>query len=220
MARKNLAPLGGMSLVRRALLTASACDALDSVLLSSEDEAILSEAQDVPRAVALRRPAELATDRSTAAEVAAHALAEVESSGEGPFDAVAVIQCTSPFTLPDDIAGTLELLQVSGATSAVTVTPVGHHLHPWKLKRKEGDRLMPLFEDDRGLPHHSLPEAWIRNGSVYAALRTAVESGQLITSHAVGYVMPRERSVDINDELDLAFAQFLLESGRSTDKTP
>jgi CMP-N-acetylneuraminic acid synthetase len=63
---------------------------------------------------------------------------------------------------------------------------------------------------------HELPEIYVRNCSVYATRRESIERGQVIGEDCRGYVMPRERSLDINDEVDLEFAEFLLarKSGR------
>jgi CMP-N,N'-diacetyllegionaminic acid synthase len=127
-----------------------------------------------------------------------------------PFDAVAIVQCTSPFTAPEDIAGAIALLERTGAESVVTVARTDAAHHPLKLKRLEGDRLLPYLEDDHLTPSHELEPLWARNGSVYAFRRDAVERG-LEADDVRGYEMPQERSFDIDTEEDLAFAEFLFE---------
>jgi CMP-N,N'-diacetyllegionaminic acid synthase len=57
---------------------------------------------------------------------------------------------------------------------------------------------------------HQLPPVFVRNGCVYATRRASIEGGQVIGDDCRGFVMPRERSVDINDESDLLYAQFLV----------
>lgn len=208
--RKNLAVLGGKTLVRRALETALAAGCFDTVALSSDDDEILAEAEGLD-AVALRRPAELATDSARAAEFALHALHGLDDPAR-PFDALAIVQCTSPFTAPKDIAGAVALLERTGAESVVTVARVEAAHHPLKLKRLEGDRLLPYLEDDRLTPSHELPPLWVRNGSVYAFRRDVVERG-LEAEDVRGYEMPPGRSFDIDTERDVAFAEFLLERG-------
>jgi CMP-N-acetylneuraminic acid synthetase len=203
---KNLRVVGGVTLTRRALTTAAACAALDTVVLSTDDPRIAAEADGVERVTTLMRPPELATDDASAVDVVAHVL---DVLGE-PFDAVAVVQATSPLTEPADIAATLALLERTGARSAATVVRLDHAVQPQKLKRLEGDRLIPFLEPERAFAHGDLPELWVRNGSVYAAWVSTVRDGALITDDQVGLPMPRERSIDINDELDLAFAEFLL----------
>jgi CMP-N-acetylneuraminic acid synthetase len=212
---KNLARLEGRTLVRRALDTALASGALDRIVLSSDDEQILAEAHDLTEVVALHRPAELATDRALAYDVAVHALAEIEARGEGPFAILVILQATTPFTAPQDVRGTVELLRRTGAPSAVTVKRIDDLVHPLKLKRMEGDRLIPFIADDALTPSHDLPELWTRNGAVYASRRSVIDAGILVDPGARGYPMPEERSLDINTPLDLAFAEFLVSRGRT-----
>jgi CMP-N,N'-diacetyllegionaminic acid synthase len=204
--RKNLARLGGRTLVRRALETALESEALDVVALSSEDDEILAEADGLD-VVALRRPAELATDTARAAELALHALRALDDSA-APFEAVVIVQCTSPFTAPEDVAGAVGLLERTGAESVVTVSRVEAAHHPAKLKVLDGDRLRPFLEDDRLTPSHELPPLWVRNGSVYVFRRDVVERG-LEADDVRGYEMPAERSFDIDTARDLAIAEFL-----------
>ena len=79
-----------------------------------------------------------------------------------------------------------------------------------KLKVFEGDRLLPFLEDERGrMAAHELPRLFARNGSVYATRRAVLDAGRILGDDCRGHVMPRERSVDVNDELDWAFAEFL-----------
>ena len=187
------------------------CPDLSVVALSTNDPEIASEGRAVDGVVVIERPPELATPTATVHGAVVHALAKLAAPGVPPFDVVALIQCTSPFTEPQDISETLRLLERTGAGSAATVVRLEHGLQPQKLKRLEGDVLVPYLEEERGFRHLDLPELWIRNGSVYAAPRRTIEAGLLITPDQVGLPMPRERSLDVNEELDLEFARFLAE---------
>jgi CMP-N,N'-diacetyllegionaminic acid synthase len=206
--RKNIARLGGTTLVRRALETSLAAGCFELLALSSDDDEILAEAQGLD-VVALRRPPELATSTARAADVVLHALAQLERP-ESPFDAVAIVQCTSPFTAPEDIAATVELLERTGAGSAVSVVRLDAALHPAKLKRLDGDRLLPYVVADGLTPSQELPPLWVRNGSVYVFRRDVAGAG-LEADDVRGYEMPAERSFDIDTPRDLALAELLLE---------
>jgi CMP-N,N'-diacetyllegionaminic acid synthase len=202
---KNLAVVGGRTLVRRALDTALASRVLHPVVLSSDDPAILAEADGLDGVLALERPAALATDTARSLDVVLHALGALAE----PVDAVAIVQCTSPFTAPEDIAGAVGLLEASGAGSVVTVSRVEGVVHPHKLKRLDGDRLVSWLTDDAMAPSHELPELWARNGCAYVTRKEALERGEIVASDVRGYPMPEERSLDVDTPLDLAFAQFL-----------
>jgi CMP-N-acetylneuraminic acid synthetase len=210
--RKNLERLGDRTLVRRALETALAAACFDTVALSSEDEEILAEAAELDVTI-VERPEELATDTARAYDVVLHALGELE--GGGRFDAVAVVQATSPFTAPEDLAGAVRLLEDTGAESVVSVARLEAALHPAKLKVLAPDaRLLPYAEDDALTPSHELPPLWTRNGSIYLSRRDVLDRGLLVSDRDVrGYEMPPERSYDVDTPRDLAFARFLVEGG-------
>ena len=126
LPRKNLATLEGRSLVRRALETALAAG-FDCVALSSDSDEILAEAEGL-QVACVRRPVVLASSTARTFDVVIHALAELER--EERFDVVAVVQATSPFTAPEDLAGARELLERSGAASVVSVARLEAGLPP------------------------------------------------------------------------------------------
>lgn len=210
--RKNVRLLGGKPLVAWSIEAAMAARNLSHVLVSSDDDEVLKIAAEYGSDVPLRRPPELATDTSLAIEFVMHALRSLEKQGKPAFDAVAIIQPSSPLTTSADIDGVLDLLAQSGAQSAVSVMEVDHALHPLKLKVMQEDRLLPFLEEERGrMAAHELPKLFVRNCSVYSSLCTVHEAGKILSDDCRGYVMPRERSIDINDELDWEFVNFLFE---------
>ncbi len=205
---KNLALLGGKTLLERSLDAATAARSLAAVALSSDDPAALAIARErYPQVAVVERPAELATDESPAIDYVRHALAQLP----GAYDAVAIVQPSSPLTAPGDIDATVALCDATGAGSAVTVMRLDHAIHPLKLKRLDGDRLLPYLEAEAGrMMSHELPPLYVRNGAVYVTRRATLDAGRILDDDCRAVVMPRERSVDINDPLDLAFAEFLL----------
>lgn len=215
LPHKNVRSLGGKPLVAWCIEAARAATKLDRLVVSSDDEEVLRIAKSYDVSLALRRPGELAADESPAIDYVRHALQVLEATGHGPFAAVAILQPSSPFTLAGDIDATIELLQRTGADTAVSVMQVEHATHPIKLKTMQGDRLLPYLEEEQGrMSAAELPAVFVRNCSVYATRRHVVDAGQIIGADCRGYVMPRERSLDINDGMDLAFAEFLVSRER------
>jgi len=208
---KNLRVLGEKQLVVRSIEACLGARSLSKIVVSSDDDAVLALASAFP-VVALRRPAELSTDAAPAIDYVRHALEALEAGGER-FDAVAIIQPSSPFTEPADIDAAVALLEgAPQADSAVTVMELDHAVHPVKMKTLDGTRLLPLLEEERGrMAAHELPKVYVRNCSVYVTRRTAIDRGEIIGNDSRGHLMPRARSVDINDELDWEFAKFLFD---------
>src|SRR5580704_8559645 len=106
---KNLRTVAGRTLLDRALAAATSARTLSCICVSSDDPRVLTFALGVAGVVAIERPAALAQDRSLAVEYALHALESFALKGT-VFDAVAIIQPSSPFTLPCDIDETLKIL--------------------------------------------------------------------------------------------------------------
>jgi len=202
--------LGGKTLVRRALETALAAGCFARVAMSSDDDEILAEADGLD-VVTLRRPPELATAEARMYNVVLHALSQLDPSRRH-FDALGVMQCTSPFTAPADLCGAVALLEQSGADSVVTVSRIDSAIHPLKLKVLDGNRLRPYLEEDHLVPSNELPPLWVRNGSLYLSRLRVLDGGELVGGDLRAYEMPTERSCDINSPRDLAFAEFLLQS--------
>lgn len=206
---KNLAEVGGRTLVRTALETCTAAGRLAAVALSSDDERILREGAEVDGVISVRRPPELATPTATSHSAVMHALGEIERTTRRRFDAVALVQCSSPFTLPADVDATIEVLERNDAGSAFSVTQLEHAYHPEKVRVLDGERLVPYEDALEPRAAHQVDDLWINNGSVYVTRREILEAGSLASPDLCGYVMPPERSLDINAPRDLEFARFL-----------
>ena len=208
---KNKRDFAGKPLFMWALSAARDARMIDRLVVSSDDEQILNEAAGIDPELALERPASLAGDESPAIDYVRHALSVLEAEGDR-YDVVVIVQPTSPLVLPEDVDGTIELLQRSGSDSAVSIQRVDQMVHPFKLRQLQGDRLVPFLVNEEGrMAAHEIPDVYVRNGAVYASRRDVIEAGDVIGADCRGYEMPRERSVDINDEVDFRFAEFLLE---------
>jgi CMP-N,N'-diacetyllegionaminic acid synthase len=210
LPQKNLRLLVGKPLVAWAIEAARQARGIDRLMVSSDDDKVLGLAAAYDSRLPLRRPAELCNDTSLAIDYVEHAIRMLEASEKLRVEAVAIIQPSSPLTVASDIDNAIELLEASGADTVVSVIEVAHDLHPAKFKTMQGNRLLPYFEHESGrMAAHELPRVFVRNCSVYVTRRNVIDERNIIGDDCRGYVMPRERSIDINDEMDLAFAEFL-----------
>ncbi len=204
---KNKKSLLGKELIRYSIESALESEETDIVLVSTDDDDILKIASTYPKVISLKRPAEISDDFAPAITYVHHALNELDEE----FDYVAIVQPTSPFTNGADIDATIRLLYDSSADSSVSVMKLDHAIHPVKLKTKKGDELLPYLEDENGrMAAHELTELFVRNGSVYVSKLATIKSGTIIGNVCLGYEMPRERSIDINDPIDFEFAEFMI----------
>ena len=197
-------------MVRLAIEAAMDSKLLTRIVVNSDSHDVLEIAKEYSHVLAITRPEELSSDTSPAIDYVHHTLGVLNGMGEPAFDATVIIQASSPFTTGKDIDNTIRLLEESGCSSAVSVMKLDHAVQPAKLKIMKGNRLIPYLEEEGGrMAAHELPELYVRNCAVYATKMESIEQGKIITDDSAGYLMPRERSVDINDGFDLAFAEFL-----------
>ncbi|MFE9096187.1 cytidylyltransferase domain-containing protein [Streptomyces sp. NPDC007264] len=119
---KNLAPVGGVPLVARAVRECRAARHVTDVVVSTDDAAIAAAAREAGAEVVLR-PAAIAGDTATSEDAVLHAMDAHEALHGSPVDVVLLVQCTSPFLAREDIDGVAAAVVESGADTALTVAP-------------------------------------------------------------------------------------------------
>lgn len=119
---KNLAPVGGVPLVTRAVRECRATRLVTDVVVSTDDHAIAAAAREAGAEVVLR-PVAIAGDTATSEAAVLHALDAHEALHGSPVDAVLLVQCTSPFLVRDDVDKVAAAVVEQGADTAVTVAP-------------------------------------------------------------------------------------------------
>ena len=204
--RKNLAMVGGASLVARAIRQAAGSALLTRTIVSTEDEEVAKAARQAGGEVPFLRPDHLARDETPTLPVLLHALEAVEAEDGRTYSHVVILQPTSPLRASSDIDAAIEKAVTTGADSVVTVCRAPH---PAKIKRIENDRLVPYAVDEKeGTRRQDLGEpAWRRNGAVYVIRREVLLADRLFGDDVRPVVMPEERSIEIDEAFDLKLAQ-------------
>lgn len=209
--RKNVADVAGKPLIAWTLEAARRAPSLTRVVVSTEDEEIAALCRRLGADVPFLRPAELAQDRTPTLPVVQHALAQAEAQDGRRYEAVVLLQPTTPLREAADIEQGVALLKATGAESVVSVVDVGGY-HPLRMKRFEGERLVNYVEQDgeNMRPRQELPPVYIRNGAVYVTRRPVIDGGALVGADCRGFIMPSDRSVNIDAPNDLIVADQLL----------
>jgi CMP-N,N'-diacetyllegionaminic acid synthase len=193
---KNLQPIGGVPLVGWTVRAALAAKSIEAVYVSTESKQIAQAAAEYGAQV-IMRPAELAADDTPTMPVVRHALGTLPAEPE----MVAILQCTSPLTTGQDIDWAIERL--TAELDAVISVEADHGF------LVSGDGAL-LSYPSWGTKRRQDREARYRlNGAVYV-VRTPVRDEFPPPGKLGLYVMPRERSIDIDDPLDLHLAEALL----------
>lgn len=210
--RKNIRPLLGKPLLQYTAEAARAAHRLTRIILSTEDEEVAAVGRNCGLEVPFRRSPELARDDTPMLPVVQDALRWFEDRGER-FDAVCLLQPTSPLRRPEYIDACIDLLEERGADAVVTVLPVPPEYNPHWVFTRDDAGFVHLFTGD-AIPinrRQDLPLAFHREGSVYVSRRDVVmEKNTLYGARIAGYEMEAGRSVNIDGPEDWERAERLL----------
>lgn len=210
---KNIVPLCGRPLIAYTCDAARECQRLYRTIISTDDAAIAAVAGAHGVSAPFLRPAELAGDEALMRDVIRHAVSAVEAA-DGPIDAIALLQPTSPLRTARHIDAAIDLFSRTGASAVVTVTAVPHQFNPASLMRMDGDRLTPDQPATPLLRQHK-PVLFARNGPAVLVLRRdAVDADSFYGGDVRGLEMSLADSVDIDTPDDLALAEFWLNRRR------
>jgi N-acylneuraminate cytidylyltransferase len=203
---KNLRALGGKPLIQWSIEAAQRSRFVTRVVVSSDDPTILTAARAAGAETPFVRPAELAQDDTSSIDVVFHALDQLP-----PFDWVVLLQPTSPLRTSEDIDQALARCFAANAPACVSVTETPA-LPWWMFRLDAAGRLVSLLDEgQRPQRRQDAPMLYSLNGALYVAqVEWLRQSRRFLTDETLAYVMPPERSVDIDTALDFRLAECLL----------
>ncbi|MET8611410.1 MULTISPECIES: N-acylneuraminate cytidylyltransferase [Streptomyces] len=163
---KNLAPVGGVPLVARAVRECRATRLVTDVVVSTDDQAIAAAARAAGAEVVLR-PAAIAGDTATSEAAVLHAMDAHEALHGAVVDTVLLVQCTSPFLVREDIDGVAGAVVEDGADTAVTVAPF--HGFVWRDDETGTGGGAGVNHDKSYRPRRQdRPQDFLETGAAYA----------------------------------------------------
>ena len=206
---KNIIDIGGSPLIKYTIDAALNSKALTHCVVSTDSETISEIAKSYGALVPFRRPEELSNDTALSLPVIQHAVYFMEEQYAQLYDAVVMLQPTTPLRTSEDIDAALNLLFTKCADSVISVVDVEGY-HPLRMKRVVDGHLINYIdqgqEDMR--PRQDLPPVYIRNGAIYAIMRDILmDKDSFVGQDSRAYIMPPERSVNIDTNRDLLLAQ-------------
>ena len=209
---KNTRVIAGKPLFVHSLEQARASGLFDTVAVSSDDANLLSLAREHGADVLVERPAELATDTAGKLPAIQHCVFEAERRLGKTYGVMVDIDATSPLREPNDIVAAVELLRSTGAGNVITAAP--SRRSPYFNMVEEtpdgGVRLCKPLET-AVLRRQDAPRVYDMNASIYVWRSDVFREGASIFRPDTRlYVMPEERSVDIDTETDWLVVEMLM----------
>jgi CMP-N-acetylneuraminic acid synthetase len=223
--RKNVREFGGMPLVAHMFKKAKACQLIDRVICSTDDDEIAQIALDCGVEAPCRRPDELAGDRAPLVLVTQHAMQTMDAQGYRA-DIVAQLAPTCPFITVESITRSVELAMMDDCECAVSLKRIEHE-HPYRARRLMEDGSFVNFIQDINVEakrYHSrqdLPELYCTSGGIYTRKRHLLDKFDgtdfAMGEMRKGILMDEIEAVNIDRMIDFYFAQFLISEGFASE---
>lgn len=206
---KNIRKLDGKPLMNYSIEAAQKSGIFDVIHVSTDSEIYAHIARDCGADVPFLRAESVALDNSSTWDAVRYVLDKYREIGKA-FDIVVVLQPTSPLRDENDIVNAWGYFQSKKANMVSSVCLAGHS--PLLYNILPEDMSMENFEDEKlaYLPRQSLPIYYRENGAIYIVRTECLfKKDNLYKNKCYAYVMERSHSIDIDDEMDFAIAEFL-----------
>lgn len=207
--KKNLILLNGVPLIKYSIDAARASSKLTQIFLSTDEQEIFDYAtKELNLEIPYLRPQEIAGDRSPVIDALKNVM---EFYQYDRFDAVVLLQPTSPFRTGQDIDLAIDLFEKEDADTVTSVCAAKDHpYYFWTLKGKE---LKPFFSlKHQAIIRQNLPPALIENGAIYIIKSSLIKKGKIYGQKIIPYLMDSEKSIDIDNYSDLKYAEFMIKN--------
>ena len=206
---KNICNLAGKPLISYCI-TAALNSVVDEVWVSTDDEEIESVSKEYGAKV-LKRPCDLAEDDTNSEEVLLHFTECVPN-----YETLVFLQCTSPLTCSEDIDGAIDVLRYNPYDSVLSVCEdAGGWLcggYTWEYSSK-GSSMGAMRTNTYHHQRQSAPTSYRENGAIYVTTQSGLTSAKSRVSGNIGlYVMPRQRSFEIDDPEDLEELDYVIKN--------
>lgn len=209
LKQKNMQLLGNKPLLQWAIDSAKLAGIKADIVVSTEDQNIAIYAKSV-EVEALVRPGKLAVDPAGVVDVALHALDELSTNGRN-YETIIILLPTCPFRSAEDIQLAYQLFKDKDASFLMSVSAYSHTPFAAMGLDESGD-LNPYFPEYVGRKSQQMPKAYRANGAIHVLDVSAFRRERSYYAQPLlGYLMPPERSIDIDTMEDLKYAEFLLD---------
>jgi CMP-N,N'-diacetyllegionaminic acid synthase len=207
---KNIKIVGGKPLIGYTIATALASHLFENIIVSSDDEAILNYAAS-QKITTHQRSAALATDESPVVLTVLEVLHFAENLFEKKYDAVMLLQPTSPLREPWHLKDAVDLLAQHPESMSVISVTKSADLHPARMYNIEDGHLFSLQPEYEQANRQQLPAVYLRNGSVYLVRRDALLKDLQIMIHpSLAYIMDSKYHLNIDEPRDMLLAEVIL----------
>ncbi len=211
---KNIKKILGKPLIAYTIEEVLKSKYIDDYIISTDSKEIAKVSVKYGAKVPFYRPKKISTDKSAPQDALYHGLIKYEKITKLKFDYILEIMCTNPLKNVIDIDKCIEKLHKTKSDTVISVQRLFDH-HPIRIKKIEKDLIKDFIlpENERTRRQDLKPKAYIRNGSIYAISRpTLLEYKSKIGKVSRPYIMPEERSINIDEKIDFIVAENIIKN--------
>jgi CMP-N-acetylneuraminic acid synthetase len=204
---KNILPFAGKPLIVWSINAAKGSKYIDRIIVSTDDKKIADIAKKNDCNVPSLRPEELATNDASTNDIVIHILNLIQNN----FDIVLILQPTSPLRESEDIDDGLEMMDRKNLPVIVSVCESGKPLN-WHYTIEEDGRLKSLIIEDKFSTSQSeITKTYLPNGALFISETEFFRINKtFFTKSTSAYIMPPERSIDIDNQMDFLIGETLV----------
>ena len=209
---KNIKELNGKPLIAYSIECAIKSKVFDKVFVSTDSQKYADIAIQYGADASFLRTDENSGDNAGSWDVVREVVGRLESLGEF-YDEIMLLQATSPLRNEEDIVNAIELLHKKNGRAVISLTECDHS--PVWCNTLPDDSCMDNFEREeyKNLPRQQLPIFYRYNGAIYLVKNEELWNKEhMLEKECYAYVMPQERSVDIDTALDFMIAETIMKA--------
>lgn len=210
--RKNIRLLAGKPLIAYAIQTAQQSKLIDRVVVSTDDEEIARVAQEWGAEIPFFRPAELACDDTPEWLAWQHAIRWLQQESESGIGVFVSVPPTAPLRKPEDIDACIRLLLQGEVELVYTVTVADHNPYFNMVVIDEHQYVRLVIPGDQ-ITHRRQDAPTVYDSATVAYVARSdfvLKHTSMFEGRIKAVVVPRERALDLDSELDFKFAEFML----------
>ncbi len=208
LPRKNILELKGKPLIEWSIEAGLNSNYIDNVVVSSDDEEILSIAKK-SGANTIKRPNVLANDTATTFDAIRHTIEHVTTN----YDYIVLLQPTSPLRNNKHIDEAIELLEQKDANAIISVCEM-EHSPLWANSLDESLSMKGFLKDELLNKRSQDLETFYRlNGAIYICKTQKLldEKSFFLKEQIYAYIMKQRNSIDIDNDIDFKMAEVLID---------
>ena len=210
--KKNIAKINDIPLLAYTIREAQKSERIDNYIINTDSKDIERVAQNYGAEVQFGRPDHLSSDTAGSGETLQYVVERFERENSVKIDFVVELMATNPLKNSNDIDNCIDKLCKQKATSVIAMGRLYDH-HPSRIKYLDEDGKICDFypEVPESRRQDLVPYAYIRAGSIYVMTREQISTGVRYGGQkSLGYVLPDERFLNIDEPRDLLVAEMLL----------